>query len=326
MIHFLHPNYLWLLVAVPLLVLFYVLTLRKQQATFLISSFYRLKGGGWRVALRHTPFALEMLALAALIVAFARPQDTSHYNEKEIEGIDIMLALDASGSMMAMDLEPNRFEAAKEVAATFIANRPNDNIGLVVFAGESFTRCPLTTDHAALLSRLQSVEMGNLDDGTAIGMGIATACNNLKNSKAKSKIIVLLTDGTNNMGSIPPNTAAEIAKSLGIRIYTIAVGTMGEAPYPRQTAFGRVIDYVKADIDEPTLKAIAQTTGGKYFRATDNESLERIYKEIDQLEKSKLITNTFTAYKELYSTWAWMALLLLLLSLLLRSTLFRTNP
>lgn len=323
---FLHPYLLWGLFVIPLLVAFYVFWLRKCHATLQLSALYRLKNRGLRAKLRHLPFVLEMLALGALIVALARPQNTDSWQKDSIEGIDIMLAIDASGSMLAMDLQPNRFVAALEVAQKFIGNRPNDNIGLVVFAGESFTQCPLTTDHATLLNRLSEVEIGYLEDGTAIGLGLATACNRLKDSHAKSKVIVLLTDGTNNAGSIAPSMAASLAESLGIRIYTVAVGTRGEAPYPHVTAFGTVTDYVKVDIDEPSLKEIAQTTGGTYFRATDNESLDQIYEEIDRLEKSKLMTQNFTAYEELYSMWAVMALSLLLLSFILRSSYLRTNP
>lgn len=323
---FVHPLLLWLLLLIPLLVTFYILTLKKRYASVTLSSLYRLSDRSLRVKLRHIPFGLEMAALSLLIIAFARPQNTNSWQQDAIEGIDIMLAIDASGSMLAMDLEPNRFTAAVEVAQSFIANRTNDNIGLVMFAGESFTQCPITTDHVTLLRRLSEVRMGILEDGTAIGLGIATACNRLKASKAKSKIIVLLTDGTNNRGSITPSMAASIAESLGIRIYTVAVGTRGEAPYPRETAFGVVTDYVQVDIDEPSLKEIASTTGGAFFRATDNESLKQIYAEIDQLEKSKLMTTNFKAYEERYQMWAMATLLLLALSFLLRCTFFRTNP
>lgn len=323
---FLYPQLLWLLLAIPFLIVFYIIALRRRHATLTLPTIAHLKGGGWRVYVRHLPFSLEMIALAFLIVALARPRNTDSFNEKKIEGIDIMLALDASGSMLAMDLEPNRFEAAKAVASTFIADRPNDNIGLVVFSGESFTRCPLTTDHSTLLSRLQGVSLGNLEDGTAIGLGIATACNRLQSSRAKSKIIVLLTDGTNNIGSISPVTAANIASTLGIRIYTIAVGTRGEAPFPFQTAFGTQVQNVPVEIDEASLKTIASMTDGKYYRAVDNKSLIEIYKEIDQLEKSRLISKNFQAYHELYLNWVIFALLLLFIALLLRSTILRTNP
>lgn len=323
----LHPIFLWGFLLIPLVVLLYILVLQHKQPTLQLPTLYRFgKGNRVRAWLRHIPFGLEMLALGALIVALARPQDTTHWQTDNIEGIDIVLALDASGSMLAMDLEPNRFVAARQLAQTFIANRPNDNIGLVVFAGESFTQCPLTTDHATLLNRMETLQIGFLEDGTAIGSGIATACNRLRNSKAKSKIIVLLTDGTNNSGTISPITAASIAQSLGIRIYTIAVGTRGEAPYPRQTAFGVVVDYVPVEIDEASLQQIARTTDGAFFRATDNKSLAQIYQEIDQLEKSRLVTRNFSAYQERYQPWAWAALLLLLLAFVLRHTLIRTTP
>lgn len=323
---FLHPKYLWLLVVVPLIVAYYVGVFTRHHATLKISAFYRLPSGGVRAQLRHIPFALEMFALVLIVIALARPQNSNTIERNRVEGIDIMLALDASGSMMAMDLEPNRFEAAKSVAMSFIEERPNDNIGLVVFAGESFTQCPLTTDHVTLKERLSEVQIGSLEDGTAIGMGIATALNRLKESKTKSRVVVLLTDGTNNSGSISPSMAASIAQSLGIRVYTIAVGTLGEAPYPRQTHFGVVVDYVKADIDEASLKQIAEVTGAHYYRATDNATLKEIYQEIDRLEKSKLIVRNTVAYEELYAPFVLIALLLLLVSLVLRATLFRTNP
>lgn len=324
--NFLHPHLLWLLLLIPAVTLFYILTHRTRHASLRLSSWYRLTDEGLRTHLRHLPFGLNMLAIGFLIIAFARPQNTNSWQKDSVEGIDIMLSIDASGSMLAMDLEPNRFSAAISVARQFIANRPNDNIGLVVFSGESFTQCPLTTDHATLLNRLENVRMGILDDGTAIGLGISTACNRLKASPTKSKIIVLLTDGTNNRGSITPSMAASIAHSLGIRIYTVAVGTHGEAPYPRETNFGTVIDYVPVEIDENTLKDIAETTGGSFFRATDNKSLENIYKEIDRLEKSRLMTKSFQAYEELFPIWGILALLSLLLSFLLRTTILRINP
>lgn len=324
--NFLYPRLLWLLLLIPVLILFYVLTHKKRYPSLRLSAYYRLEGGGLISYLRHLPFALNMLALLFLVIVFARPQNTNNWQKDSIEGIDIVLSIDASGSMLAMDLQPNRFTAAIEVAKKFIANRPNDNIGLVVFAGESFTQCPLTTDHATLLKRLESVRMGILEDGTAIGLGISTACNRLKASPTKSQIIVLLTDGTNNRGGIAPQMAASIAKTLGIRIYTVAVGTKGEAPYPRQTNFGVVTDYVKVDIDENSLKEIAEITGGNFFRAQDNEGLENIYKEIDRLEKSRLMTMNFKAYEELYQIWGILALITLIISLVLRNTLLRINP
>ncbi len=324
--NFLHPHFLWLLLLIPLLITYYIFTQHKRYASLTLSSFNYIKGGSWKTYGRHICFALEMLALSCLVIAFARPQNHSSWQKDSIEGIDIMLAIDASGSMRAMDLEPNRFTAAVNVAQSFISKRPNDNIGLVLFAGESFTQCPLTTDHPTLLKRLSESSMGILEEGTAIGLGIATACNRLKTSKSKSRIIILLTDGTNNRGSITPTMAASIASSLGIRIYTIAVGKHGEAPYPVQTAFGIVKDYIKVEIDEDSLKEIAKTTDGKFFRATDNKSLSNIYKEIDQLEKTRLMTNKFHAYEELYTIWALLALIFLSLGFVLRNSIFRINP
>ena len=237
-----------------------------------------------------------------------------------------MLAMDVSGSMQAMDFKPNRLEAAKDVAISFINNRPNDNIGMVTFAGESFTQCPLTTDHTVLLNMVQDLQMGVLDDGTAIGMGLATAVNRLKDSKAKSRVVILLTDGSNNMGDITPRMAADIARTFGIRVYIVGVGTRGEAPFPIQTEFGVRIQNVPVDIDEPTLDGIAEVSGGKYFRAVDNETLNEIYKEIDKLEKTRLMTKSFKAYEEKYFVYALIAFLLLLTEFLLRNTLLRSNP
>lgn len=324
--NFLYPQLLWFLLGIPFCIALYFLLERRRYAPFTLPTLYRLKGGGVRAQLRHLPFILEMLAFTCMVIALARPRDTDSFNVDKIEGIDIMLVLDASGSMMARDLKPNRFEAAKEVAQHFIAQRPNDNIGLVVFAGESFTWCPLTTDHSTLQQRLEAVELGLMQDGTAIGMGLVSACNRLQESKTKSKIVLLLTDGTNNAGSITPSTAASLAASLGIRVYTIAVGTYGEAPFPIQTAFGVVEENIKVEIDEASLKSIASETGASYYRATDNKRLEAIYDEIDKLEKSKLLTRQVQAYRELYFPWVFAAFLLLVLSLVLRSTYCRTNP
>ena len=238
-----------------------------------------------------------------------------------------MLTMDISTSMLAMDFQPNRVEAAKEVAMRFVANRPNDNIGLVVFAGESFTACPLTQDHATLINRLRSMTPGIIEDQTAIGSGIATAIGRLKDSKAKSKVIILLTDGANNTGNISPKMAADLAKTFGISIYTIGVGSgAGEAPYPIETPFGTVVRNMPVDLDEPTMRQIAEISGGAYFRATDNESLSAIYKKIDQLEKTKLSTRNYhTTYEEFF-IFVLVAALLLLIEFVLRSTLFRTNP
>lgn len=326
---FLHPLLLWLLLLLPVLLLIYVLWRRKQQASLRMPSLHFLDGigGGVRVYLRHLVFALRLLALGLIIIALARPQSSSSWSEDRVEGIDIMLTMDISTSMLAMDFQPNRVEAAKEVAMRFVANRPNDNIGLVVFAGESFTACPLTQDHATLINRLRSMTPGIIEDQTAIGSGIATAIGRLKESKAKSKVIILLTDGANNTGNISPKMAADLAKTFGISIYTIGVGSgAGEAPYPIETPFGTVVRNMPVDLDEPTMRQIAEISGGAYFRATDNESLSAIYKKIDQLEKTKLSTRNYhTTYEEFF-IFVLVAALLLLIEFVLRSTLFRTNP
>lgn len=325
---FAYPELLWLLILLPLMAAWYILQARKTSATMTISSLKPFEGGrrGLRVYLRHSLPILRVLSVGFLIIALARPQNTNSWQKDSIEGIDIMLAMDVSGSMQAMDFKPNRLEAAKDVAVSFINNRPNDNIGMVTFAGESFTQCPLTTDHAVLLNMVQDLQMGVLDDGTAIGMGLATAVNRLKDSKAKSRVVILLTDGSNNMGDITPRMAADIAKTFGIRVYTVGVGTRGEAPFPIQTEFGVRIQNVPVDIDEPTLDGIAEVSGGKYFRAVDNKTLDEIYKEIDKLEKTRLMTKSFKAYEEKYFVYALIAFLLLLTEFLLRNTLLRSNP
>lgn len=325
---FAYPELLWLLILLPLIATWYILQARKTSATMTISSLKPFEGGrrGLRVYLRHSLPILRALSVGFLIIALARPQNTNSWQKDSIEGIDIMLAMDVSGSMQAMDFKPNRLEAAKDVAISFINNRPNDNIGMVTFAGESFTQCPLTTDHTVLLNMVQDLQMGVLDDGTAIGMGLATAVNRLKDSKAKSRVVILLTDGSNNMGDITPRMAADIARTFGIRVYTVGVGTRGEAPFPIQTEFGVRIQNVPVDIDEPTLDGIAEVSGGKYFRAIDNETLNEIYKEIDKLEKTRLMTKSFKAYEEKYFVYALIAFLLLLTEFLLRNTLLRSNP
>ena len=282
----------------------------------------------FRNYLVHVPFALRVLTLALLIIVLARPQLTSEWEERDVEGIDIMLATDVSTSMLAMDLEPNRLEAAKEVAQDFIAGRKDDNIGLTIFAGESFTQCPLTIDHIALANMLSAIDCdiaakGIIADGTAIGMGIANSVSRLKDSKAVSKVIILLTDGINNRGEITPEAAADMAKEFGIRIYTIGVGTeKKEAPYP--TPYGTM--NVPVEIDEKTLKNIAEATGGEYFRATDKESLRQIYSEIDKLERTKLNVQQYQEYEELYQIFALFAVLSLMLELLLRYTILRRIP
>ena len=280
----------------------------------------------WKIYLRHVPFLLRMVLIALLIMVLARPQSTNSWQNSSTEGIDIMLAMDISSSMLAQDLKPNRLEAAKDVAASFINGRQNDNIGLVVFAAESFTQCPLTTDHTVLLNLFKDIQPGIIQDGTSIGLGLANAVSRIKDSQAKSKVIILLTDGVNNAGEIAPVTASEIAKTFGVRVYTIGVGTQGEAPYPFQTAFGIQYQNVPVEIDEPTLKQIAATTGGQYFRATDNASLKAIYEEIDQMEKTKISVQEFSKKQEEYMQWALLVLLLLLVEVLLKNTLLRNIP
>lgn len=290
------------------------------------TSVYATAPKSYKNYLLHVPFALRIITLALIILVLARPQTTNSWQSSEIEGIDIMLAIDVSTSMLAEDLKPNRLEAAKEVAAEFVNGRPNDNIGITLFAGESFTQCPLTVDHAVLLNFIHGTRCGLIEDGTAVGMGIANAVSRLKESKAKSKVVILLTDGTNNRGDISPLTAAEIAKSFGIRVYTIGVGTNGEAPYPYPV--GGTVQYVnmKVEIDEKTLAQIASTTEGNYFRATSNSKLREVYEEIDKLEKTKLNVKEFSKREEAYRGFAWVAFLTFLLELLLRNTILRRIP
>jgi Ca-activated chloride channel family protein len=278
------------------------------------------------VYLRHLPFALRVVAIVFIIIALARPQTTNSWNTATTEGIDIVLDLDISTSMLAQDLKPDRIQAAKEVAASFINGRPTDNIGLVVFAGESFTQCPLTTDHAVLLNLLKDVRCGMIEDGTAIGHGLATAVSRLKDSQAKSKVIILLTDGTNNRGEIAPVTAAEIAQAYGIRVYTVGVGTKGVAPYPIHTSIGVQYQNIPVEIDETVLTKIAQITGGLYFRATNTTTLKEIYKEIDQLEKTKMSVQEYSKKYEQYGFFALLGFLFFLLELLTRYTLLKNIP
>jgi len=324
---FANPYYFLLLLLLIPMIGWYIWKLRKAQASMQISSSqgFEKASVSYKVYLRHLPFVFRVVAFSLLVVALARPQSTNSWQNSTTEGIDIMMSLDISSSMLALDLKPDRLQAAKEVAATFISGRSTDNIGLVVFAGESFTQCPLTTDHAVLLNLLKEVECGMIEDGTAIGHGIATAVSRLKDSQAKSKVIILLTDGTNNRGEIAPVTAAEIAKTYGIRVYTVAVGTIGEALYPHPHFPGRYVTQ-PVEIDENTLTQIAQITGGQYFRATNNKALQGIYTEIDQLEKTKISVQTYNKKTEEFAIYAMGALLFLLLELLLRYTLLRNIP
>jgi len=325
---FANPLYFLLLLLLVPMIGWYVWRLRKSQASMRLSSLdgFATAPKTVRNYLRHAPFVLRMAAFALIVVAMARPQTTNSWNTQTTEGIDIVMSLDISTSMLAMDLKPNRIEAAKDVAASFINGRPSDNIGLVVFSGESFTQCPLTTDHAVLLNLLKDVKTGMITDGTAIGHGLATAVSRLKDSQAKSKVIILLTDGSNNAGEIAPITAADLAKTFGIRVYTIGVGTHGEAPYPWQDAMGTRTVMMKVEIDEQTLTQIAQTTGGLYFRADNNAALKNIYNEIDQMEKTKMSVQEYSKKYEQYGFFALLALACFLLELLLKYTLLKNIP
>lgn len=284
-----------------------------------------------RVRLIHLPMLLRCLSYVLIVCAMARPQTHNSWDNKTVEGIDVMLAMDVSTSMLAEDLKPNRIEAAKDVAHEFISGRPNDNIGLTIFAGEAFTQCPMTTDHASLLLLLQDTRTdiaarGLIQDGTAVGMGLANAVSRLKDSKAKSKVVILLTDGSNNMGELSPMTAAEIAKSLGVRVYTIGVGTNKVAPYPVPVAGGVQYINIPVEIDTKTLKDIAQTTDGNYYRATNNAELKQIYHDIDKLEKTKMNVQHFAKRYEAYQPFVILAILVLLMEILLRITWFRRIP
>ncbi len=325
---FLHPEYLYLLLLLIPLTVWYILRLSKTQASFRLASTNAFNGmkSGFRVYMRHFPFLLRLLSLALVIVVIARPQSVSSWEESETQGIDIVLALDVSGSMLSQDLQPDRLQAAKKVAAEFITDRNNDNIGLVIFAGESFTQCPLTTDHKVLLNLLNEINFGMIDDGTAIGLGLATSVNRLKESQSQSKVVILLTDGTNNSGQIAPLTAADLARSYGIRVYTVGVGTKGMAPTPVNTPFGIRMQNMPVDIDEETLTEIAAMTGGQYFRAQDTEGLRQVYNEIDEMEKYLISVQNVTRRQELFLPWALAALALILLELLLRRTWLRSIP
>ena len=326
---FANPIYFLLLLLLIPMTVWYIWKLRKSQASIQLSS---IEGFGkapntLRVYLRHVPFVLRIGAFTFLVIALARPQTTNKWSSTTTEGIDIMMSLDISSSMLAQDLNPNRLEAAKDVAISFINGRPTDNIGLVIFAKESFTQCPLTLDHAVLLNLLKDVKCGMLEDMTAIGHGLATAVSRLKDSKAKSKVIILLTDGSNNAGEIAPLTAAEIAKTFGIRVYTIAVGTNGQAPYPYVLPSGGTkMITIPVEIDEKVLTQIAQLTGGQYFRATNNKALKEIYQEIDQMEKTKMSTQEYSKKYEDYASFAMIALSFFLVELLLRYTLLKNIP
>ena len=326
---FANPSLLWLLFVLVPLVAYYVFHSRQGDATLQVSS----TDGLARIArtpkyyLRHLPFVLRCMVIALLVVALARPQSSQSNETSTTEGIDIMISFDISISMLARDFQPNRITAAKEITRDFIQRRVNDRVGLVVFAGESYTQSPLTTDKTTLLNLLYRQEVSAIDNGTAIGNGLATAVNRLKESDAKSKVIILLTDGVNNTGQIAPITAAEIAQVFGIKVYTIGVGTTGRAPYPARDRFGRTV-FAEQDvkIDDEILTEIAEMTGGKYYRATDNAKLQAIYDEIDQLERTEIETDSYTRWFEKFMVFAWVALALLVIELLLRYFYLRRIP
>lgn len=327
---FANPEYLWLLLVIAPATAWYVFHLRKANPTLSISSTqaFAHRGMPLRAMLRHTLFVLRMLAVACLVIILARPQLNDNWQTSSTEGTDIVMAMDVSTSMLARDLKPNRMEAAKKMAIQFVDIRTDDNIGVVIFSGESLTGMPMTIDHNAINNYIQSLHEGMLADGTAIGDGIATALNRISRGKAKSKSIILLTDGSNNTGLVAPLHAAEIAKNKKVKIYTIGIGTNGMAMAPSyMDAFGR-IQYTleKVVIDETTLKEIATSTGGKYFRATDNKSLENIFAEIDRLEKTKMDVRHFSHTEDDYMMWAWLLIGLVALELTLRYTVFRSIP
>ena len=330
---FANKEYLFLLLLIIPYLIWYVMFRKKSEPTLRMSDTFAFNYApkSWRVKLMPLQLLLRIVTFTLIVIVLARPQTSNSWKNKSVEGIDIMLAIDVSTSMLAEDLKPNRIEAAKAVASEFIIGRPNDNIGLSIFAGEAFTQCPMTTDHASLLNLLQNVRTdiaarGLISDGTAIGMGLANAVTRLKGSKAKSKVVILLTDGSNNMGDISPMTAAEIAQSLGIRVYTIGVGTNKVAPYPMPVAGGVQYVNMPVEIDTKMLADIASGTDGDFYRATNTAELKNIYKEIDRLEKSKLNVKKFSKRYEAFQPFAIAAAIALLLEILLRITVFRRIP
>ncbi len=328
-IEFAYPAFFYGLIVLPLMVLWYLWRGRRGTAAMRLSGFENLdeRVGSSRIWLRHVLFLLRLAVVALLVVVLARPQSSNRWEQVTTEGIDVVMCMDVSGSMRAMDFKPNRLEASKNVGIEFVNARQDDRFGLVVFAGESFTQCPMTTDRAVVVNFLKEIDFGVIEDGTAIGMGLATAVNRIKDSKAISKVIILLTDGVNNRGDVGPVTAAEIAASFGIRVYTIGVGSQGNAPIPVQDMFGRTVTRnMPVEIDEEVLRQIAEKTDGAYFRATDNNKLREIYQEIDQLEKTRLDVKHFSKKKEEYFPFLLAAMLLLLVEILMRYTVFRIIP
>ena len=324
-----YPDLLWLEIVPFLLVLHYLyLELMSRRPHMRVSVMAPWKQNGFSAAavLRHVPFALKILAMVMIVIAIARPRSADKIDKVDSEGIDIMLAMDVSTSMLARDFVPDRISAAKDIAIEFISQRPYDRMGIVVFAGESYTQCPLTTDRSTLINLMKEVQTDLIEDGTAIGNGLATAVARLKDSNAKSRVVILLTDGVNNSGEITPQMAAEIALTYGVRVYTIGVGAEGVAPYPVMTPWGVEVQNVKVEIDEELLSDIAVSTGGKYFRATDNTKLMEIYGEINAMEKDKVSIDSFPVYKELFTGYALVALVSLLLGLFLDLFVFRRLP
>lgn len=324
-----YPKLLWLLVIPALLVLHYIyLELSERHPHLRVSTSvpWMASGRSFMAMLRHVPFILRIFALSMIIVSIARPRSSEEMERIDTEGIDIILAMDVSTSMLARDLTPDRINASKDIAIEFIAQRPTDRMGIVVFAGESFTQCPLTTDRATLINLMKDVQTDLIEDGTAIGNGLATAVARMKDSDAKSRVVILLTDGVNNRGEISPQMAAEIAKTYGVRVYTIGVGKEGMAPYPVMTPWGVEVQNVKVEIDEALLAEIAESTGGRYFRATDNTKLAEIYSEINKMEKARTTVDSFPIYKELFGKYALLALLAILLELVFNWFIIRRLP
>ena len=327
-IEFANPAYLYLLLIIPLLIVWYIFKNFNTFAEIQFSSFSPFKNvkKTFKQKMYHTLFVLRLLALALLIIVLARPQSSLSKRNVSIEGIDIVMAYDISSSMLAEDFRPNRLEAARDVGLQFINGRPNDRIGLVVFSGEAYTQCPLTSDHGVLKSLFLSAKSGIIEDGTALGDGLATAASRIKDSKAISKVIILMTDGVNNMGSVDPLSAADIAKLFGIRVYTIGIGTNGVAPYPFKTPFGIQYQNMEVKIDEALLKQIAKTTNGNYYRATSKTKLENIFKEIDKLEKSKIDVTEFHKKSEEFLYFILLAVFLLIIEITVRYTIYKTIP
>lgn len=324
-----YPHLLWLLVIPALLIVHYIyLELCGRRPHLRVSDIRYWKAGGKSVLsyLRHAPMLLRTVALSMIIIAIARPRSSSKMDKIDTEGIDIVLAMDVSTSMLARDFTPDRISAAKDIAIEFISQRPSDRIGIVVFAGESYTQCPLTTDRATLINLMKEIQTGLIEDGTAIGNGLATAVARMQGSDAKSRVVILLTDGVNNRGEITPQTAADIAKTYGIRVYTIGVGANGTAPYPVITPWGVQMQDVEVEIDEDLLKGIAETTGGRYFRATDNTKLSEIYSEINKMEKARTTIDSFPVYKELFMDFALVALICLLLEGVFNAFILKRLP